>query len=360
MPTAKANEATTPAEYDTTYGAYLQEVKSCMLEVGQFADFLRRSKKDVLAKLKLTNLAQSFFSLTGDCHVDKKTFPGPPPAPGQEKMRSATAHNNGLQPELKGFAPRDDTTDAGLTLTAQVMAPDGAPLGMPITNMQPGEPPVNVPIGSSVMLTWDPGPNIGCSVFAYFPPGVIVPTPVSSDGATSAGSGYNWLPGEGPEQFGPLTEPGIYNFEFHCGFETTAEITTDTFISLNLVPISGSSNPPSLMTLTTSTASGYMQAVDWTSYANPGNSYTYPVVPAGQVPRTDIPVGPTDNVLLSWVAQDDVPGSCTFSEIGGAGGLSPITSDSGQASVTLGSAAWTSMANWMSFRPKSARFLRSN
>ena len=94
------------------------------------------------------------------------------------------------------------------------------------------------------------------------------------------------------------------------------------------------------MVLTTSTASSYVQAVNWTSYGNPQNSYTHPVVPAGQIPQTDVHVGPADNVLLSWVAQDEVPGSCTFSEIsGGAGGLSPITSDTGQATVTLGSAA---------------------
>lgn len=340
MPTARANEATTPAEYVTTYGAYLQQIKTCMQAVGQTADNARRGGNNVLARLKLSNVIQNFFSFAGDCHVDKITFPDPPPAAGQEKAHSAMAHEHDFQPALLRLAPRDDTTDAGLTLTADITGPTGAPFGEPITNMPPGAPPVSVPIGSSVMLSWDPGPNRGCSVFGYFPAGVIVPTPVSSDGATSAGSGYNWLPGEGPEEFGPLTEPGIYNFEFHCGFQTTAETTTDTFISLKLVPTSGSSNPPSLMELTTSTASGNVQAVNWISYANPQNSYTHPAVSAGQIPQTNILAGSTDNVLLSWVALNDVPGSCTFSEIGGGtGGLSPIMSDAGQTSVTLGSAA---------------------
>lgn len=344
MPEDNAPQA--PADYAKRYKPDLLNLQSCMLQVGQFADNARRAGRNVLDVLKLANANQKAFSITGDCHVEKASFPADPPAAAaQPKIRIGSPHRNNRNDALsrrQAAKPLAVTeTDSGLTLTAQLVGPNGVPLGT-VTNMQPGEPPVDIPSGSSVTLSWDPGPNAGCSVFASFPPGVIVPTPVSSDGASSAGSGYNWLPGEGPEGIGPLTEPGLYTFDFDCGFQTDAEVTTETFISLNLVPPSNvSPNPPFLMTLATSTQSSYAQGVDWISYANPQNSYTSPVVPAGQIPQTNIPVGPSDNVLLSWEAQDNVPGSCTLSEINGsAGGLSPITSDAGQISLTLGSATF--------------------
>jgi hypothetical protein len=326
------NNPQAPAAYSTDYKADLLNLQSCMLAVGQFADNARRTKRDVLEMLKLINPNQQAFSITGDCHVDKPTFPGAQPAPPKGKVREA-------QPRRSPH-PAVETTDYGLTLTAQLVGPDGSSLDE-VTNMQPGQTPVNVPSGSSLTLSWDPGPNTGCSVLASFPPGVIVPTPQSSDGASSAGSGYNWLPGEGPEGIGPLTEPGVYSFYFDCGFQTEDEVTTQTFISLNLVaPATVLPNPPGpplLMTIFTSTDSNYAQGVNWISYANPQNSYTSPVAPMGQIPQTNILAGPSDNVLLSWVAQDNLPGSCTLSELS-AGGLSTITSDVGQTSVTLGSA----------------------
>jgi hypothetical protein len=336
------NPPQAPAAYANQYKALLLNLQSCMQEVGQFADSARRAKRNVLDVLKLANTNQLAFSITGDCHVYKKTFAAdPPPASAQPRTRTAGPQRNASGPSRPAAHPNLVLqTDSGLTLSAQLVGPDGGSLGT-VTNMQPGEPPVNIPSGSSLTLSWDPGPNAGCSVFAYFPPGVIVPTLMSPDGAGSAGSGYNWLPGEGPEGIGPLMEPGLYTFNFDCGFQTDAEVTTETFITLNLVPpLNVSPNPPFLMTLATSTQSNYAEAVDYISYANPQTSYTFPAVPAGQIPQTNVPVGPSDNILLTWVAQDNVPGSCTLSEIGGISGLSPINSDAGQTNVTLGSAAF--------------------
>jgi hypothetical protein len=322
--------------YKTEYGADLLKLQKCMAQVGSFADATRRANRDVIAALKIASANPQAFSFQADCHVDKATFTIDP-APPQQQIGSTTQRS--LQ-----LSPSDDTvgaTDDGLTLTASgLAAPDGTPLP-PVNKMPPDAPPVDVKSGSSLILSWDPGPNAGCSIFAFFPPGVIVPSPQQSSQPGSVGSGSNWLAAESPQAFGPLTEPGEYSFDFDCGFQTSAEVVTQTHISLNLVsPASVSPNPPLLMTLFTATASNNAEAVDWTSYAYPANSYTVPVVSPGQVPQTDIPAGPFDNVAVSWVAENVLTGSCSLSEVGGgAGAVGPIAADAGAIGVTLGSAA---------------------
>jgi hypothetical protein len=294
-----------------------------MDQVGAVADRARARGQDVIAALR-----QAGFDPKLNCEVNEATYPPAQAQPQQQNLHSS------LLDDAVG------ETGVGLTLTAQLVGPNGVALPT-VSNMPPDAAPVPIPSGSSLTLSWDPGSNPGCSIVASFPPGVSVPNPQPSGVSGDAGSDSNWLPEESPQVFGPLTEPGEYTFDFDCGFQTDAEVVTETHISLNLVPPPPvSPDPPMLMTLFTATTSDNSEAVDWTSYAYPGNSYTDPKVSPGQVPETDIAAGPSDAVMVSWVAEDNVPGSCIFSEIdGSAGGLSPIASDAGQTSVTLGSAA---------------------
>jgi hypothetical protein len=62
-------------------------------------------------------------------------------------------------------------------------------------------------------------------------------------------------------------------------------------------------------------------------------------VSAGQIPLSTIPAGPSDTVLISWTADSITPGSCSLQEPNGTAGFSPVVQDSGEVSITLGSAA---------------------
>jgi hypothetical protein len=344
MPPGRENRANPSlANYEAQYAEDILAAKKCMAAVGKFANTARAQRgateKDVIAAIRAQETGAKGdakdkpFGLDG-CHADARTWAVPPPF-----------QPNGIgakRGQLNLSSPADDTVgevDTGLTLTVQPVGPDGSVLPT-INKMMPGDAPVPIPSGSSLTLSWDPGPNTGCSILASFPPGVSVPNPPSPGQTGYASGGSNWLD-ETPQMFGPLTEPGVYTFNFDCGFQTAAEVVTQTHISLNLVTNPPTSaNPPTLLTLFTATDRRNAETTDWTSYANPQNSYTDPVVIPGQVPQTDIPVGASDTVLISWVAENVAPDSCSLAELGGGtSGTGPIAGASGEIGITLGSAA---------------------
>jgi hypothetical protein len=307
------------------YRAYLQKLQNCMVAVGLYADGLALAGLNVRDGLQL---ARDLAFANPNPIFQARPF-GPPGCNWLPPEPPPKAPKNAIRP-LNSIV---DDSDSGITLAAQVTAPDGTVLPT-ITNMPSDADPVSIPAGSSLTLSWSLGSNPGCFVIATLPPGVTL----HNTGAAGSGfisSGWNWQGGDTPQQFGPLTEPGNYGFDLFCGFQTDGvHTTTDTRVNLTIAPTSPGANPPLLMTLFTASSGANAQAVDWTSYANPSSSYTIPAVSPGQVPQTDVAVPASDTVMLSWVAEDVTPGSCSLTEVGGSAGA--IFSDASQTFVTLG------------------------
>jgi hypothetical protein len=325
-------------DYTRNFSAYLVQLRACMVAVGHEADKLELAAKanrvqDVQAEVRggLNQAEQRAvypFRLV-DCHILR----------GDGPRQNGGAPQQAADSRGQLVAPDVNEVDTGLTLTAHLMGPGGVVLPT-VSNMRRDADAVTIPSGSLLDLAWSAGPNEGCFILASFPSGVTLQNK-GSRGSGYVSSGTNWQPSESPQELGPLSEPGEYRFDLDCGSQTEASVVTETHVHLKVVPPSHiPAIPPMLMTLFTATESTNVEAADWTSYANPQNSYTDPAVPVGQVPQTDIAATATDSILISWVAENVASRSCLFSEIlGSPGSPMPTFNDVGEINITLGAAA---------------------
>jgi hypothetical protein len=267
MPPGFATKAGNVANYDKAYKKHLAKLKACMAIQGKGAD----------------NKCMGGANDGKPC-VSRVDCPGGK-CVGECQQYIAQLNNN----------PNNLLPGAGARIYASLDngATWPANLSFPVSDPPNESTPYLIsPPNNSPIVAWEADPTIQyCSIQATFPPGVVSPNAVST--------ASNWGLPDQQVSTGPLTIPGLYEFDLNCDGDLAASL---------IFQVAGT--PPTLLKMHT-----IVNGI-------PGNTAMAGTNASGPI-SVQSNARPIDTVFLSWSADNVIDGTCTLTGPGGFSSTDP-------------------------------------